>query len=107
MILLLGENNLVEEYADNKLKIDMRNDIVYYPEVTVHYTEFKRYIDIIKEEEPPVVTTQNAELIDILLNSDLVFEVITVIMVNGEIKTRILSKDKAKKSREEYGLELR
>lgn len=34
MILLLGKNDLVEKYADEILKIDMRNDIVYYPNVT-------------------------------------------------------------------------
>lgn len=37
MILLLGKNSAVEEYAKEILKIDMDNDIVYYPGVTTHY----------------------------------------------------------------------
>ena len=41
MILLLGKNSVVEEYAKEILKIDMDNDIVYYPDTTTHYTELQ------------------------------------------------------------------
>lgn len=65
MILLLGKNSAVEEYAKEILKIDMDNDIVYYPDTTTHYTELQEYVEIAKEEQPPVITTQNIEMIDI------------------------------------------
>ena len=56
MILLLGKNNLIEKYADEVLKIDMGNDIVYYPEVTTHFSEYDKAWDDIKEDIPPVST---------------------------------------------------
>lgn len=43
----------------------MDNDIVYYPDTTTHYTELQEYVEIAKEEQPPVITTQNIEMIDI------------------------------------------
>ena len=44
MILLLGKNDIVEEFAREVLKIDMNNDIVYYPSITTHYTELNKYV---------------------------------------------------------------
>ena len=35
---------MVEEYAKETLKIDMDNDIVYYPDVTTHYTELQNML---------------------------------------------------------------
>lgn len=104
MILLLGKNNLVEKYADEVLKIDMGNDIVYYPEVTTHFSEYDKALDDIKEDIPPVITSQNIEFINFLLDSDLEFEVWTV-YENG--KVRKLSKQKAIWAYREAGLELR
>ena len=107
MILLLGINAHVHEYAENVLKIDMGNDIVYYPSVTTHHTEFDKEVDTIKEENPPVVTTQNAEFIDVLLNSDLNFDVITVRKYDDSIRARTLTKKDALDLRETIELELR
>lgn len=107
MILLLGKNELIEQYAEETLKIDIRSDIVYYPDNTVHYTEYNKYIEIAKEDEPLVITTQSLELIAVLLGSDLDFIVITVYDVDGIIKTREISKDRAIQIKDEYGLELR
>ena len=104
MILLLGKNDLVEKYADEVLKIDMSNDIVYYPEVTAHFSEYDKALDDIKEDIPPVITSQNIEFINFLLDSDLEFEVWTV--YENE-KVRKLSKEKAIWAYRKAGLELR
>ena len=104
MILLLGKNNLVEKYADEVLKIDMENDIVYCPNVTAHYSEYDKLLDNIKEDIPPVVTSQNIEFINFLLDSDLEFELWTVYENN---MVRKLSKEKAIWAYREARLELR
>lgn len=101
-ILLLGINDVVEEYAKNVLKIDMGNDIVYYPSVTTHHTELGKYVDIAREEEPPVITTQNLEMVDVLLESDLDFDVVTVRMYGNEIKSRTLTKEEVVANRKVF-----
>lgn len=108
MILLLGKNNAVERYAKEILNIDMDNDIVYYPDETTHYTELPEWIEIAREENPPIVTTQRLDMIDAFLHSDLEFKVITAFEVNGNIKGRVLeNKEKAICVKEILGLELR
>lgn len=108
MILLLGKNNAVERYAKEILNIDMDNDIVYYPDETTHYTELSKWVELAREEDPYVVTTQRLDMIDALLHSDLEFKVITAFEVNGNIKGRVLeSKEKATYVKEILGLELR
>lgn len=108
MILLLGKNNAVERYAKEILNIDMDNDIVYYPDETTHYTELPEWIEIAREENPPVVTTQRLDMIDAFLYSDLDFKVITAIEVDGNIKGRVLEdKEKALYLKDVLGLELR
>lgn len=108
MILLLGKNNAVERYAKEILSIDMDNDIVYYPDETTHYTELPKWIEIAREENPPVVTTQRLDMINEFLHSDLDFKVITAIEVDGNIKGRVLEdKEKALYIKDVLGLELR
>ena len=108
MILLLGKNNAVERYAKEILNIDLDNDIVYYPDETTHYTELPEWIEIAREENPPVVTTQRLDMIDAFLYSDSDFNVITAIEVDGNIKGRVLEdKEKAIYVKEILGLELR
>ena len=108
MILLLGKNNAVERYAKEILNIDMDNDIVYYPDETTHYTELPEWIEIAREENPPVVTTQRLDMINEFLHSDLDFKVITAIEVDGNIKGRVLEdKEKALYLKDILGLELR
>lgn len=108
MILLLGKNNAVERYAKEILSIDMDNDIVYYPDETTHYTELPEWIEIAREENPPVVTTQRLDMINEFLHSDLDFKVITAIEVDGNIKGRVLEdKEKALYVKNVLGLELR
>ena len=106
-ILLLGKNDAVEEYARDVLKIDMGNDIVYYPSVTTHHTELGKYVDIAREEEPPVITTQSMEMIDVLLESDLDFEVVTVRRYNDEIRSRALLKKEVLANREAFDFDPR
>ena len=108
MILLLGKNSAVERYAKEIMSIDMDNDIVYYPDETTHYTELPEWIEIAREENPPVVTTQRLDMINEFLHSDLDFKVITAIEVDGNIKGRVLEdKEKALYIKDVLGLELR
>lgn len=108
MILLLGKNNAVERYAKEILSIDMDNDIVYYPDETTHYTELPEWIEIAREENPSVVTTQRLDMINEFLHSDLDFKVITAIEVDGNIKGRVFEdKEKALYVKDVLGLELR
>lgn len=107
MILLLGINNVVEKYAQDVLRIDMSNDIVYYPSITTHHTELYKYVDIARDEEPPVITTQSLELLDVFLESNLGFEVVTVRMCDNEIKSRTLSKEEVLDNREKFNFDPR
>lgn len=107
MILLLGLNDVVERYAERVLKIDMHKDIVYYPSVTTHHSEFHRYIYLARMKEPKVITTQNSELIDVFLGSDLNIDIVTVKEYGHEIRARILTKDEAREMRESFDAELR
>mgnify|MGYP004457751703 CR=1 FL=1 len=108
MILLLGKNNAVERYAKEILNIDIDNDIVHYSGETTHYTELSKWVELAKEDEPYVVTTQRLDMIDAFLYSDLEFRVITVFEVNGNIKGRVLeSREKAIYVKDILGLELR
>lgn len=108
MILLLGKNNAVERYAKEILNIDMDNDIVYYPDVTTHYSELSQWVELARRENPPVVTTQRLDMINEFLHSDLEFKVITAVECDRDIKGRILeNKEKALYVKEILGLELR
>ena len=100
MILLLGKYHTIKQYAGT-------NDMIDCPSTTTHYTDFWRYIQFIKDEQPLIVTTQSAEMIDVLLESDLDFNVVTVKSDNGVIKSRTLTKEEAKEFREKFGIELR
>lgn len=93
MILLLGKNNAVERYAKEILNIDMDNDIVYYPDETTHYSELSQWVELAKEEEPPVITTQRLDMINEFLCSDLDFKVITAIESDGGIQARTVKKE--------------
>lgn len=104
MILLLGKNDLVEQYADRVLGIDINCDLVHYPDCTTHFTEYCKELESIKEENPSVLTSQNIEFIKYLLYSDLDF-VIWTVCTNDRI--RKMSKIEAINAIECLGLELR
>ena len=107
MVLLLGKNDLIEEYAKEVLKIDITKDMMYCPDITTHYSEFGKYVDIAKENKPLVITTQNSEMIDVFLASDLNFKVITVRRYGDEIKAALRTKEYVADCREVFSFELR
>lgn len=90
--LLLGKYDAVEEYVDNELKIDVDKDVMYCPSILTHFTEYGQYIDAAKSNRYRAINTQSLEMIDLFLESDLEFDVITVRKYGDEIKTRTLSK---------------
>lgn len=74
MLLLLGKPEAIRKYIkEMSPDIDEYSDVVYYPGKE-HYTEFKILIEDLKSDNPPVVTTQNKEFIEYLLESDLDFK---------------------------------
>lgn len=103
-ILLLGFNDLVVEYAKDVLRVE---NIAYYPSITTHFTELKKYVGIALEDKPQVITTQSNELIDVFLQSELDFEIVTVRKCAGKLRTRTLTKEAALDLREKYDCELR
>ena len=107
MILLLGKNDVIEEYAKDTLKIDITKDMMYCPDVTTHYSEFGKYVDIAKENKPLVITTQNSEMIDVFLASDLDFKVITVRRYDDKIRAAIREKEYILDCREAVSFEVR
>ena len=107
MILLLGKNDIVEQYAYDVLKVDMMRDIVFWPDVRTHHTELTIYVSTAKVERPKVITTQNLELIDVLLHSDLDFDVITVRRYGEEIRARTLTKEEVLANREAFAFDPR
>ena len=102
MILLLGINDIVEEYAEKFLKINLKKDIMRCPDITTHYTEFGKYVDTAREYKPAVITTQSLEMIDVFLESDLDFDVVTVRKCDDEIRARSLPKEEVIKDRETF-----
>ena len=92
MILLLGKHNNIVEYAKNTFKID-ESDIFCCPDVTTHHTEFGKYVDTIRNENPAIITTQSLEMLDVLLESDLEFEVIRTRRFDDGIRTAKTTKE--------------
>lgn len=106
MKLLLGKIDAIAEYAETNLKMN-KEDIAYYPTIPTHHTELGRYVDVVKENSPSVITTQSVEMMDTLLESDLDFEVITVRKVDDVIYSRSLSKNEVVEEREKFGFDPR
>lgn len=110
MLLLLGKRDAIRKYIKEMLSnIDEYSDVVYYPGEEVHYTEFIILIENLKSDNPPVVTTQNKEFIEYLLESDLDFNVTTAYLDEDEQKLahRDVTKETAKEMVYNMGLELR
>lgn len=110
MLLLLGKSEAIRKYIKEMLPdIDEYSDVVYYPGKEAHYTEFKILIEDLKSDNPPVITTQNKEFIEYLLESDLDFNVTTVYLDEDDKKLahRDVTKETAKEMVYNMGLELR
>lgn len=109
MLLLLGKPEAIRKYIkEMSPDIDEYSDVVYYPGKE-HYTEFKILIEDLKSDNPPVVTTQNKEFIEYLLESDLDFNVTTSYLDEDDKKLahRDVTKETAKEMVYNMGLELR
>lgn len=106
-LLLLGCDNNIREYVKDILNKDV-NNIEYYPDERTHYSEFEQVVDVIRNKKTELIVSQNMEFVDVLLKSELNFDVITVIRnEKGEIKHRTISKEKAFQLRDDYCMELR
>ena len=107
MILLLGKNPVVEEYAEKVMQIDIYDDLVYYPDITAHHTELGQFVEYARKDQPAAITTQNLEMIDELLKSDLDFDIITVRKYDGELRTRTKSKEELISLRDSFDFDPR
>ena len=108
MLILLGKNDDIAEYIKTHFSdIDEGNDVVYYPSVTAHISEFGDYIQKAVEENPPIIVTQSLELLDLFLQSDLNFDVITVRRYDSKIVSAIRDKSYAKHLRDQFDMDLR
>lgn len=106
---LSRKDKAIRKYIKEMLPdIDEYSDVVYYPGKE-HYTEFKILIEDLKSDNPPVVTTQNKEFIEYLLESDLDFNVTTAYLDEDDKKLahRNVTKETAKEMVYSMGLELR
>ena len=106
MKLLLGRIDVIAEYVETNLKMN-KEDIAYYPTIPTHYTELGKYVDVIKENSPSVITTQSVEMMDTLLASDLNFEVVTVRKIDNVIHSRSLPKNEVIEDRKKFGFDPR
>lgn len=103
MILLLGKDEYIKQYAVQVLNINP--EIIHYcPQITTHYSEYHNKLDNIKNEHPTIIASQNIEFIKYLLNSDLDFEVRTIY---EDLYARRLPKEKAVEVYQDMGLEIR
>lgn len=107
MILLLGDRKGIEEYIDKVIEKDEDSVILCFPCVFDHHTEYGKYADEIKLEKPDVVVTQNSEVVDVLLESDLEFNVVTLKNINRNIYERVMRKKEALELRDEFNFDLR
>ena len=106
MKLLLGRIDVIVEYAETNLKMN-KEDIAYYPTIPTHHTELGKYVDVIKEISPSVITTQSVEMMDTLLASDLNIEVVTVRKIDNVIHSRSLPKNEVIEDRKKFGFDPR
>lgn len=91
--------------------MDSEKDILYYPGSLIHYSHLSSCIDeianTIGKDNPTVITTQNIEMLDTLLHSNLDFKVITAIHINEELMSRIIETREEALYLFELGLDLR
>ena len=106
-ILLLGINDVVEEYAEDILKVDVDEDVMYCPSIIMHHTEYGQYIEAAKSKKYHIIHTQSLEMVDLFLESDLDFSVITVRKYGNEIKARVLSKVEVAENRKAFNFDPR
>ena len=106
MILLLGKYDEIVEYVVKTLGKNMKS-VTHYPPFHAHHSEVIGYVELLKIDQIKVATTQSLEFIDVLLESDLDFEVVTVKRVNDEIRSRTLSKEDVAANRKAWAFDPR
>ena len=103
-VLFLGEPEAIE--LIRREVIAGSSDVKYYPEANLHYKEYGACIERIDWNE--AVASQNREFIDLLLRTEINFQVVTCYMnENGDSAIRAVTKEDAKHIRYDLGLELR
>ena len=107
MVLLLGKHDAITEYMQTVLQIDDPLNLLCCPSTTAHHSEYGEYVDVIRDEQPPAITTQNLEMLDILLASDLDFGIIRVRRYGDEIKTANHTKEEVLANRKVWNFDPR
>lgn len=101
--VLLGLDEAIKEYAKKK---DIK-EIVYWPEISTHTSEIPLWIAKAKTEQPEYIITQNKELLDALLASDLELRIVTVFINDDKLYSRSMTKDRAIILQKKMGMDIR
>ena len=107
MVLLLGKHDAITEYMQTVLQIDDPLNLLCCPSSTVHHSEYGEYVNVIRDQQPPAITTQNLEMLDILLASDLDFGISRVRRYGDEIKTANHTKEEVLANRKVWNFDPR
>ena len=106
MILILGKHDVIMEHVKETMHLS-ESDVFCCPAITTHHTEFCKHIDEIKSVNPPVITTQNIEMLDVLLESELEFKVVRTRRFDDEIRTAEMSKEEVLGNRNAWNFDPR
>ena len=111
IIVLTGRPSDIHEVAYHLVKEPLL-DKLELPLHTTYYQEYPAVVQRIVEHgmidrERLLIETQSIEFLDILLESDLEFQLVTV-RHDGEVyRLRVLEKEEARSNRENFSMELR
>ena len=103
--VFLGKSEAIHELTE-RIYGDERT-IEYHPLHDMHYSEYADDIESLDFEK--LIASQNIEYIEILLESDFDFQVVTCYLgdSSGGEAIRVLTKERAKYALHELGIELR
>ena len=108
-IVLTGRNEHVRVIAE-----ELKAKLYYLPRCEDHFTDYPAIIKdfqkhLENEEGIIILTTQSAEFLDCLLESEFDFSQVTVRHHNGDApyRIRVTTKEEALKNREIFNFELR
>lgn len=109
-MLILGRKSNVDAVI-NALRNRDTLTVTSVPDIDTYYADFPDHVKQLSaslaDGKSHVITTQNEEYIDAMLESNMDFTVTTVRDFDGELRVRCLSKEDAKNGRETYNMELR
>ena len=110
-IVLTGRNEHVRVIAK-----ELKAKLYYLPRCEDHYTDypaiivdFQRHLSVTHKDGVVILTTQSAEFLDCLLESNFYFQQVTVRHYNdgAPYRIRVLTKEEALANRELFNMELR